>query len=235
MALAVVTGAARGIGRSVARSLSAQDWSVVAIDRDGRALSGLTDVHKREQVDVAIADDCARLAEIVGSLGSPLRGLVNCAGIYPPTRLQDFTVELYERIFSINVLGTLLMTQALMPHLVAGAPAAVVNLASDNAFEAATDQLLYGAAKAAVVSITRSIGVQYAARQVRVNAVAPGWVDTDGTRASGRIQAAAHEVPMGRAATGDEIAEIIAWLLDPNASGFVTGETVLATGGQVTR
>ena len=123
----------------------------------------------------------AAVERAVTELG-PLKAVVNAAGIYPPSTLESATVELYRRTFDVNVLGTLLVTQAAAPHLVEGG--AVVNFASIDAFVPSPGQLLYCASKAAVVALTRSLALELAPR-VRVNALAPGWVDTPGNRRPG--------------------------------------------------
>jgi NAD(P)-dependent dehydrogenase (short-subunit alcohol dehydrogenase family) len=110
---------------------------------------------------------------------------LSTAGVYPPSTLETASTELYRRIFGVNVLGTLLVTQAAAPHLVEGS--AVVNFASIDAFVPSPGQLLYCASKAAVVALTRSLALELGPH-VRVNALAPGWVDTAGNRASGRME-----------------------------------------------
>ena len=112
----------------------------------------------------------------MGELGPP-KALVNAAGVYPPSTLETATVELYRRTFDVNV-GTILVTQAAAPHLVEDS--AIVNFASDRRVHPSPGQLVYCASKAAVVALTRSLALELAPR-VRVNALAPGWVDTPGT------------------------------------------------------
>jgi 3-oxoacyl-[acyl-carrier protein] reductase len=221
--VAIVTGAASGMGRACAERFLSEGWSVAALDRTEAALDGALSV----QADVT--DPAAAVERAVTELG-PLHAVVNAAGIYPPSTLESITVELYRRTFDVNVLGTLLVTQAAAPHLVDGA--AVVNFASIDAFVPSPGQLVYCASKAAVVALTRSLALELAPR-VRVNALAPGWVDTPGNQATGRMEAALASVPLGRAATPEEMAELV-WFLATSA-GYVTGETLTATGGSAFR
>ena len=125
------------------------------------------------------------------------------------------------------MLGTLLVTQAAAPHLVDGS--AIVNFASIAAVVPSPGQLLYCASKAAIVALTRSLALELAPR-VRVNALAPGWVDTPGNLATGRMEAALASVPLGRAATPEEMADLVWLLAGEGRAGDVTGETLTATG-----
>ena len=130
-----------------------------------------------------------------------LRTVVNAAGIYPTSTLADYSEDTYRRIFDVYVLGTLNVTAAAVPLMRAhGSGGAIVNFASIDAFAVSQGQLVYSASKAAVVSITRSLAIELADDGIAVNAVAPGWVATDGTLAGGRIEEAVEAVPLGRAA-----------------------------------
>lgn len=222
--VAVITGAASGMGRACAERFLAEGWTVAALDRVDADVDGARAI----AVDVT---DAAAVERAVSSLG-PLRAVVNAAGIYPPTTLETATVELYRRTFDVNVLGTVLVCQAAAPHLVDGG--AIVNFASIDAFLPSPGQLLYCASKAAVVALTRSLALELAPR-VRVNALAPGWVDTPGNRATGRMEAALADVPLRRAATPQEMADLVWFLATGAGAAYVTGETLTATGGSAFR
>ena len=228
MSVAIVTGAASGMGRACAERFVAEGWRVAAFDLAPAGVAGATDV----AVDVTdAAGVAAALARVLDELGAP-RAVVNAAGVYPPTTLETATVDLYRRTFDVNVLGTLLVIQAAAPHLVDGA--AIVNFASIDAFVPSPGQLVYCASKAAVVALTRSLALELAPR-VRVNALAPGWVDTPGNRATGRMEAALESVPLGRAATPEEMADLVWFLAGEGRAAYVTGETITATGGSAFR
>lgn len=226
--VAVVTGAASGMGRACAERVIAEGWKVAALDRaqvDLPGALGLT-VDITDAVAVTAAIECA-----VAELGPP-RAVANVAGVYPPTTLDTATTPLYHTTFDVNVLGTVLVTQAAAPHFADGA--AVVNFASIDAFVPSPGQLLYCASKAAVVALTRSLALELAPR-VRVNAIAPGWVDTPGNRATGRMAGALADVPLGRAATPAEMADLVWFLVTGAGAAYVTGETLTATGGSAFR
>ncbi|SDG82430.1 SDR family NAD(P)-dependent oxidoreductase [Klenkia brasiliensis] len=231
----LVTGAASGMGRALVQRLVAAGWRVLALDRAADPLAALADELGEQLVPVPVdVTDRAGVTAAVDRLvaGQRLTGVVNCAGIYPPTRLEDFTDETYRAVFDVNVLGTLVVTAAAVPHLRAAGGGAVVNFASVDAFAVSPGQLLYSASKAAVLSLTKSLAIELAPDQVVVNAVAPGWVDTPGNAATGRMAEAAAGIPLGRVADPDEIAVWVQRLLEP---GYVTGETVVIAGGSAMR
>jgi 3-oxoacyl-[acyl-carrier protein] reductase len=239
--VAIVTGAASGMGHAVATRFLAEGWSVVGLDlqppefgnSNGEAPRGR--LIGRAPVDIcdrsAVRDALRDLAPDAG----PVRAVLNVAGIYPPTTLQDTTQERFRSIFETNVLGTLNViaesVELMRSHDGGGS---IVNFASVDAFAVSRGQLLYSAAKAAVVSITRSLAVELAADDITVNAVAPGWVDTPGNRATGRMEGAESTIPLGRVARPGEIAEWT-WRLAGDSSAYMTGETLVISGGSVMR
>jgi 3-oxoacyl-[acyl-carrier protein] reductase len=189
---------------------------------------------------VPLAADIRSRSGMESVLGSvpdvgPLRTVVNAAGIYPTSTLADYGEDTYRRIFDVNVLGTLNVTAAAVPLMRAHrGGGAIVNFASIDAFAVSPGQLLYSASKAAIVSITRSLAIELADDGIAVNAVAPGWVATAGTLAGGRIEEAVKAVPLGRAAAPEEIADWV-WRLGSVPGSYLTGETVVISGGLVMR
>jgi 3-oxoacyl-[acyl-carrier protein] reductase len=233
--ITVVTGAGSGMGAATAARFVAEGHTVAALDRDQGALDQLVATHgsaiEPREVDVTDGDAVESAIAGVAELGQ-LVAVVNAAGIYPPSTLSDLTEELYRRIFDVNVLGTLNVIAATAPLLRRGGGGAIVNFASVDAFAVSPGQLLYSASKGAVVTLTRSLGVELAADGITVNAVAPGWVDTPGTRAGGRMAAAVASIPAGRAADPAEIAH---WVWQLTQGTYVTGETLVISGGVTVR
>jgi 3-oxoacyl-[acyl-carrier protein] reductase len=229
---AVITGAASGMGRATAAALVKDGWEVIALDRvagefdvSGEQVRTVeVDVTRRDQVRAAITK---HLTEDSG-----LQLVANIAGIYPPSTLSDFTEDLYRKVFDVNVLGVLNVAAEAVVHMPAGG--SIINFASVDAFAVSRGQLLYGASKAAVVMLTKALALELAPRRIRVNAIAPGWVNTPGNAATGRMTAAAAGIPLGRVAEPEEIARWVAILASPDAS-FMTGETVVLSGGDVIR
>jgi len=229
----VVTGAASGMGRAVADRFLAEGWAVVGVDRDTAALALAAAPHGPvyRPVPVDITDRTA-LAAALGTLPSGLRAVINAAGIYPTTTLASYDAATYRRIFDVNVLGTLNVIAETVPALRAAGGGAVVNFASIDAFAVSRGQLIYSASKAAVVSLTRSLAIELGDDNITVNAVAPGWVDTPGTRAGGRIEQAIKTIPLGRAAQPEEIAD---WVWKLCHGTYMTGETLVISGGLTVR
>lgn len=231
MGLAVVTGAGSGMGHATARCYLEHGWSVIGLDvspdmgQDHPDFTeAVADVRDRAAVEAAI--DAA-------AVGRAVDALANVAGVYPPTTLDTYTDELYRRIFDVNVLGILNVTAACVPRMPSGS--SIVNFASVDGFTVSRGQLLYGASKAAVVMLTKSLALELAPQGIRVNGIAPGWVDTPGNAATGRMAEAAASIPLGRVAQPEEIAEWVWTLTGSGVAGFMDGETIVLSGADVMR
>jgi 3-oxoacyl-[acyl-carrier protein] reductase len=231
--MAVVTGAASGMGLAVAERFLAEGRIVVGVDRDAEALSK-TAASNGPGYHPVIADitDRTALSAALGARLSAVGAVVNAAGIYPATTLADYREAVYRQIFDVNVLGTLNVIAETVPALRASGGGAIVNFASIDAFAVSRGQLLYSASKAAIVSLTRSLAIELGDDNITVNAVAPGWVDTPGTRAGGRIEQAVKTIPLGRAAQPEEIAD---WVWKLCHGTYMTGETLVISGGLTVR
>jgi len=232
MSVAVVTGAASGIGRATAEVLIASGWTVLALDIVQKTLTvGDAEI---DTIPVDISDRAALRTAINENLEkeASISLVANIAGVFPPTTIKDYDLERYRRVFDVNVLGVLNVIAESSPRMQRGG--AIVNIASVDAFTVSPGQLLYGASKAAVVMLTKSLALEFAHEGIRVNAIAPGWVDTPGNRATGRMDSAAASIPLGRVAQPSEIARWVEILASKDA-GFLTGETIVLSGGDVIR
>ncbi len=232
--VALVTGAGSGMGRSTAEAYLARGWTVLAVDvapvdaadSNGRLIPLVVDVRDRVAIESALADQ-------LPALGGALHAVANVAGIYPPSTLDTYTTELFHKVFDVNVLGVLNVMAAAVPYMPEGS--GIVNFASVDAFVVSPGQLVYGASKSAVVMITKATALELAPRRIRVNAIAPGWVATPGNAATGRMEAAAAGIPLGRVAQPSEIADWVWLLTGGGAASFMTGDTVTLSGGDVIR
>lgn len=233
---AVVTGAASGMGYATARHFLDEGWTVVGLDRDAAALSHAAESWAAERFlacPVDVTDRAALETALAPHLeGGPLKAVLNVAGIYPPSTLADFSEAAYRRIFDVNVLGILNVCAVTVPRLVAAGGGGIVNFASVDALAVSPGQLLYSASKAAVLAITRSLAIELAPDQITVNAVAPGWVDTPGNAATGRMADAAATIPLRRVGQPGEIAH---WVYQLAQGRYVTGETLVVSGGSLIR
>ncbi len=239
---AVVTGAASGIGRAVAEQLLRAGERVIGVDRDRDGLASLTD-HGAEVIVADLTTDGGR--EAVAAAAPRVAKLVNAAGIIRMTPLDQVTLDLWDEQFRINAHSLFFLTQRLMSQLTDGA--AVVNLSSTAGKTGTTvEGAVYAATKAAVLSLTRSLSAHLAPRGIRVNAVCPGIIDTpmqrdviDGIAAARDTtpeaidQARLKTVPLGRAATAEECAAVICFLLS-DAAAYMTGQAINISGGLVT-
>jgi NAD(P)-dependent dehydrogenase (short-subunit alcohol dehydrogenase family) len=243
MSRAVVTGAASGIGRATALLLLERGATVVAADRDEDGLAVVAEAGAEPVVgDVTDPADRARL---VDAAGPACDHLVNAAGVIRLVPLAAVSDEDWERVMAVNAKALFFLCQAFVPRLRQGG--AVVNVASGAGKTGSTHEAaVYGASKAAVLSLTRSFAHAYASSGVRVNAVCPGLVETPmndvviqgiaplrGLAPEEYGRARLDAVPLGRLADAREVAEVIAFLLS-DASSYMTGQSVNVTGGMIT-
>ena len=236
MKTALITGAARGIGLATATGLINQGWRVALLDRDAEALLSETakisdataivcDVSDPKQVEQAQAQTLAEF----GSLDA----LVNNAGVADFGPIEGTTFERWRRVMETNLDGPFLMTQAFTPLLSQDGGGAVVNVTSISGLRASTLRVAYGTSKAALAHLTLQQAVELGEKGIRVNAVAPGPVDTKLALAvhTPDIRAAYHDtIPLNRYGQEKEIAAVIAFLLS-DAASFVTGQIIAADGG----
>jgi 3-oxoacyl-[acyl-carrier protein] reductase len=231
---AVITGAGSGMGASTVATFLAKGWHVIALDvnpvdlpnPDGRLHSAQVDVRDRAAIEAVLAD-------LVPKATGSIDAVANIAGIYPPTTLETFTEEVFHKIMDINVLGVLNVTAACVPFMPEGS--AIVNFASVDGFTFSKGQLIYSISKAAVVMLTKGTALELAPKKIRVNGIAPGWVATPGNAATGRMEEASKSIPIGRVAQPEEIAEWVWLLTGSGLAGFVDGETIVISGGDVLR
>lgn len=245
--VALVTGAAHGIGRATARRFALEGAAVGLGDRDGEALGAFESELRAEghrvfaaETDVAVEEDVRRLvAGTVAAFGR-LDTLFNNAGIEQPvTPTVDVDEALFDRVIGVNLKGTFFGCKHALPHLEASG-GTIVNNASVSAFANVGGNASYAASKGGIMSLTRVLAIEYARRAVRVNAICPGVIDTDMNRRNLELAVDPHRVeegwraatPMGRMGTPDEVAWTVLYLASAQSS-FTTGVGLLIDGGRV--
>jgi len=236
MTVAIVTGAAGGLGREIVRLLHEDGAAVVAEDVDPAVAELEGDRIAVLEGDVAQADTARRAVALATARFGGLDVLVNNAARFLLKPIGDTTDEEFDGLISSNVRGAFVHCREALPALLDGG-GAIVNVASISGLVGLADQAAYCVTKGAIVQLTRQLAIQYAREGVRVNAVAPGAIDTPFVdrslgleRDPERLAQIGERHPLGRVATPAEIAEIVVFLASPRAS-FVTGAILAADGG----
>ncbi|MBZ0330732.1 SDR family oxidoreductase [Halomonas sp. ANAO-440] len=233
--IAVVTGAARGIGLATTQLFLEQGFLVVMVDRDATELEKVaaTLAGAEPQVcDVSEPDQVAELARVLTHLHGRVDALVNNAGVADFRPLEETDYATWREVMATNLDGVFLTSQAMLPLLKA-TRGAIVNIASISGLRASTLRVAYGTSKAAVIHLTQQQAAELGEHGIRANCVAPGPVDTKLALAvhTAEIRAAYHDaIPLNRYGSEREIAEVIVFLCSAKAA-YVTGQVVAADGG----
>jgi 3-oxoacyl-[acyl-carrier protein] reductase len=242
--VAVVTGASKGIGAAIAEYLAAAGAAVVINYASSKTGAGAVVNRIRQadgkavavQADVSKPEDIRRLfAETKKAFAKP-DILVNNAGIYEFAPLEAINAEHYHKLFNLNVLGLLLVTQEAVRHF-GPSGGSIINLSSVVATSAPPNTAVYSASKAAVNAITRSLAQELGPRKIRINAVAPGVTETEGLHATNvagstvqRRQQFETQTPLGRIGHPNDIAPTVVFLASAE-SAWITGEILYVSGG----
>ncbi|GAA4502096.1 glucose 1-dehydrogenase [Gluconacetobacter tumulicola] len=239
--VAIVTGASKGIGAGIAKALAAEGAAVIVNYASSKAgadvvVSAITEAGGKA---VAVQGDVSRKADAQGLVDAAISQfgrldiLVNNSGVYEFGSIEEITEEHFHRQFNVNVLGVLLTTQAAVAHL--GAGGSIINISSVVSRVTPPNSSVYTGTKGAVDAITGSLARELGPKQIRVNAINPGLIETEGTQTAHVVgsemeQAIIAQTPLGRTGQVRDIAPLAVFLASDDA-GWLTGETLIASGG----
>ena len=229
----LVTGAGRGLGASFCQTVAEAGAQVLALGRQEAALSNTIASLPGSGHDIVIADVADPAAVNAGLTGKAYNAVINNAGIATTAALHNGAVDDAKHVINTNLLGNLWVLQASVPALVAAGGGVIVNIASVLGHRPLPQTGIYAASKAAVIQMTRSAALELARDNIRVNALAPGYIMTDLNRAFLQSEDGARlakKVPMRRFAAAEELSAALIFLLDPQNS-YMTGETLTIDGG----
>lgn len=234
----IVTGAASGIGRATASRIAREGGRVIAVDLAADRLAEFADQHRQQQVTTVAADitEAADIDRIVAAAGGRIDGLANVAGVVDDfSPVHEVSDEMWERVFKVNVDGTMRLTRAVLPAMLEAGRGSIVNIASEAALRGSAAGVAYTASKHAVVGITRSAAFMYGPSGIRVNAVAPGGVAT-GIGAGGQMSQFGQQrtgrslALMPPIAAAEHLAASITFLLSDDAVN-ISGAVLPSDGG----
>jgi 3-oxoacyl-[acyl-carrier protein] reductase len=240
--VAIVTGASKGIGAAIARGLAAEGAAVVVNYSASRTLAErvVADITSRGGKAIAVQADVSKAGEVEALFAATEKAfggldvLVNNAGVYRFAPLEEITEDEFHRQFNINVLGTLLASREALKYFGPNG-GSVINISSIASHSPIPTAVVYSATKGALDTVTRVLAKELGPKKIRVNAINPGGVETEGTHDLGIIGSDFEKQLVARTALGrlgqpDDIASVAVFLASP-ASGWMTGETIAVGGG----
>ncbi len=237
--LALVTGAARGIGLATSVKFLAEGWQVVMLDIDGETLGAAWEQlanpenTMKIECDVAMPDQVSAAVEAIESRFGRIDSLINNAGIADFVPMLETDFEIWSRIMAVNLSGPFLCTQQCAPVMLKHGGGSIVNIVSISGLRASTLRTAYGTSKAGLIHLTKQQAAELGNQGIRVNAIAPGPVDTAMAKKvhGPEIRADYHNsIPLNRYGTEEEIAEAIYFLASDKAS-YVNGQVLAVDGG----
>jgi NAD(P)-dependent dehydrogenase (short-subunit alcohol dehydrogenase family) len=245
MKIAIVTGAAQGIGRRTAEILAGAGYGLLLMDM--RPCSDTTNAMRASGVefeevvgDLTEEDVVAQGVEVARSKWGRVDVLVNNAGISFIAPAEEVKAPQFRRVLEVNLLAPFLLMQGFGKMMLEQKSGSIVNVASIAGLVGVSDRSAYNASKHGLVGLTRTLAAEWGGRGVRVNAVCPGWVKTEMDVADQAAHGTYNDAdiegvnPMGRFATPEDIAQAILFLAAPERSGFVNGQTLVVDGGWTT-
>jgi NAD(P)-dependent dehydrogenase (short-subunit alcohol dehydrogenase family) len=241
---AIVTGAARGVGRVIATTLAREGYALVLVDI---AAADATEAEARSlgaevvavQADITSEDAVAELGRVARERFGDVNVVVNNAGISLLVAAEQTTADEWRRVLDVNLTGPFLLSREFGTDMLAAGTGAIVNIASIAGIRGVSHRAAYNASKHGLIGLTSTLAAEWGGRGVRVNAVCPGWIKTEmdvEDQASGAYSDAdiENQVPLARFATPQDIANAVVFLADPERSGFINGVALSVDGGWAT-
>ena len=238
----VVTGGASGIGFAVVQAVLAAGWRAIALDISDRNLAWAGDELSRrpdlrlDRLDVADEDAVVRTLAACEREFGPLAGVVNCAGIARDIPALETSAAVFRQVLDVNLIGSFLVAREAAKAMRGRSAGSIVNLASVSGVVGNHGRTAYGASKGGIIAMTKVMAVEFAPLGIRVNAIAPGPIDTPMVKELHTEQARAawlSLIPQQRYGTPADVASTAMFLLDGSKSGYVTGQTICVDGGFV--
>ncbi len=249
---AIVTGASRGIGAAIAAAMAAEGARVSLLGRDAARLQAVSEAAGGPdratpiRADVAVSESVREAFAAARRTFGPVHFLINNAGLAPAARFTDTDEALWHRVLGVNLTGTFLCTREAVADMLRDGFGRIVNIASTAGLRGAAYIAAYTASKHAVIGLTRALALEYATRNITVNAVCPGYTDTDIVKQAvgnisaktGRSEQEALDAllatnPQRRLIEPGEVAHAVLWLCRPGTES-VTGQSIVIAGGEVT-
>ncbi|MEP7320979.1 MAG: SDR family oxidoreductase [Saprospiraceae bacterium] len=236
--VAIITGGAKGIGLGIAKRFLDEKYSIAILDRDEKAMDAIQDWAKLNAC-LLLQCDVSKPGEVESTISKVMKHfgridvLINNAGIAIFKEALKITYQDWSDIMATNLNGTFICTQACIPHMLSQGKGAIVNIASISGVRASTLRIAYGTSKAAIMHLTKQQAVEYGNQGIRVNAVAPGPVETDMAKLvhSADIRTSYSDaIPLARYGTIHEIANVVYFLCTDQAS-YINGQIICVDGG----
>lgn len=240
--MVLVTGAASGIGKQIATSLSKKGAIIAACDKDISKLRTLEDEIRGNkfftfEVDFVSEESILRCVSAVEAQLGPLKAVVNCVGVLGKNgeKIESLDIADFDLVYSINLRGAVILTKAVIKGMSDRGYGRILHMASISGKEGNPLLVAYSSTKAGLIAMVKSVGKEYATTGVTVNSIAPALIDSPMTDSFSESQLAylKSKIPMNRLGTSDEVAEMAAWIISP-ACSFTTGFTFDLSGGRAT-